>query len=76
MTATQLRQNLFRVLRSVAEQKREVTVTIGPHTVRIVPETEVPLMDRLQPHNTIAPGTTVDDLLNSGWKWSGDDGLS
>ena len=75
LTATELRQNLYRVLDSVLETGEEVQIARKGRVLRIVAESAPSIWDRLEPH-AIVKGDP-EDLVSMDWSeyWSGDDSL-
>ncbi|MFP4012436.1 MAG: hypothetical protein ACLFUM_12100 [Spirochaetaceae bacterium] len=54
VTATELRQNLYRILDTVLETGEPVEVARKDGTVRIVPDKKTTIWDRLEVHDVIA----------------------
>ncbi|NBB90822.1 MAG: type II toxin-antitoxin system prevent-host-death family antitoxin [Spirochaetes bacterium] len=53
VTATELRQNLYRILDTVLETGEPVEVARKGGTVRIVPDKKTTIWDRLEAHDVI-----------------------
>ena len=53
VTATELRQNLYRIIDSVIETGETVEITRKLGTVRIVPDRKTSIWDRLEAHNVL-----------------------
>jgi prevent-host-death family protein len=53
VTATELRQNLYRIIDSVIETGEPVEITRKLGTVRIVPDRKTSIWDRLEVHNVL-----------------------
>ncbi len=60
VSATELRQNLYRIIDSVIESGEPVEVERKRGTVRIVPETRRSIWDSLEIHDVIAGDVDVD----------------
>jgi prevent-host-death family protein len=54
VTATELRQNLYRIIDTVLETGEPVEVARKGGTVRIVPDRKASIWDRLEVHDVIA----------------------
>ena len=54
VTATELRQNLYRIIDTVLETGEPVEVARKGGTVRIVPDKKASIWDRLEAHHVIA----------------------
>lgn len=54
VTATELRQNLYRIIDTVLETGEPVEVERKGGTVRIIPDKRVTIWDRLEGHDVIA----------------------
>lgn len=72
VTASELRQNIYRLLDEVVETGTPLEIKRGGHTLRVVPEETPSKLARLTPH----PGTIVgdpEDLVHMDWsgEWQG-----
>lgn len=54
VTATELRQNLYRIIDTVLETGEAVVVARKGGTVRIIPDKKATIWDRLEVHDAIA----------------------
>ena len=70
MTATELRQKLYRILTEAARTGREVRVTHKGHTFRIVSDGGASIRDRLVPHDTVRPTTAQATDTDTLWEWN------
>ena len=53
VTATQLRQNLYRIIDTILETGEPVEITRKGGTVRIVPDRKTSIWDRLEVHDVV-----------------------
>ena len=76
ITATQLRQNIYKILDQVLEDKIPVEVERKGKILKIVPEETISKFDMLEEHDYIADGDG-EDLVHIDWSgfWSGDKDL-
>ena len=72
MKATELRQNLYKILDDLLETGQTLTIERKGKTLHIVPDVPTKKLDRLDPHKSIVGNP--DDLLNLDWSdlWNPD----
>ncbi len=70
LTATKLRQNLYRILDDILETGVSVNINRKGEMLKIVPEKKKSKLERLKSHNTIVgdPESLIDLSFNSEWK--------
>lgn len=75
ITATGLRENLYRILDQILETGQSVEIERKGKLLRIVPEKPGSIFDRLEEHDTIVGDP--DELVHIDWSstWKGTDGL-
>jgi hypothetical protein len=70
MTATEFRQQLYKVLGKLADSGGSVRITHRGRNFYMVPEAKPTLMERLVPHDTLR--ADPDEIVNgeaSAWEW-------
>ena len=65
VTATELRQNLYRIIDTVLETGEPIEVTRKGGTVRIVPDRKTSIWDRLEVHHVISG--VVEESWDGSW---------
>ena len=72
MKATELRQNLYKILDELLETGQTLTIERKGKILRIVPDVPTKKLDRLKEHKTIVGNPN--DLLNLDWSdlWNPD----
>jgi antitoxin (DNA-binding transcriptional repressor) of toxin-antitoxin stability system len=66
MTASQLRQNIYRLLDEVLENGTPLEIERRGRILRIVPDARASKLDRLEPHPDYIIGDP-DDLIHMDW---------
>lgn len=77
ITATRLRQNLYRILDEVLETGEPVEIERKGKILRIVPEKQGSIFDRIEGHPDLIVGDP-EELVHIDWSsyWKADDDLS
>lgn len=72
ISATRLRQNLYNILDQVLETGEPAEIERNGKVLRIVPENQTSLFDRLEPHPEAIVGDP-EDLVHMDWSssWKG-----
>lgn len=70
VTATELRQNLYKILDRVAEGGEEVTIRRKGKKIRLIAAVPKKRSDRLVPHDTIIGDPDDPDFFNTPWEWN------
>jgi hypothetical protein len=70
LTATKLRQNLYRILDEILDSGIPVKINRKGEILKIVPEKKKSKLERLEEHNTIIgdPESIIDINFDSEWK--------
>ncbi len=70
ISATELRQNLYKILDRVAEHGEEVVIRRKGKKIKISLEFVGKRSDRLIPHNTVVGNPEDFSLLEAPWEWN------
>ena len=65
VSATKLRQNLYRILDEVLEKGIPIEIERKGEILKIIPEKHVSKLDKLQPHDVIIGNP--ESIINSNW---------
>lgn len=70
LTATKLRQNLYRILDEILDSGIPVKINRKGEILKIIPEKKKSKLERLEEHRTIIgnPESIIDINFNSEWK--------
>ncbi|MEX2443259.1 MAG: hypothetical protein WD492_06630 [Alkalispirochaeta sp.] len=76
MTATEFRQELYKVLAELAVSGGSAKITHRGRAFYVIPEADPPLMERLIPHDTlrVEPEEIITDGASE-WEWNEDRNL-